>query len=277
MHAFGVVSGLTKQLRISRLENRLNPAVPFPHKHDFYHLVFITSGSGWHEIDFRRHEVRAGRVFIMKSAQVHSWTMARQTKGYVIEFIDETLATPDPAFRRLKKLMPRSPDVCDVARPDWLKATALCDLMMSEYEAQAQGFEVAITSLLAALLTILARAPEMMPAVDVEQGLVAKFKTLIEAHFRSQHAVEFYAERLGLGAKALTMRIARATGRSARALIQERCLLESKRLLAYSDLTISTIAAELGFEDPGYFARFFRKKATVSPGSFRATARSLSQ
>lgn len=59
--------------------------------------------------------------------------------------------------------------------------------------------------------------------------------------------------------------------RSASVLVRERLTLEAKRLLAHSELTAAEIAFRLGFEDPAYFARFFRREAGVPPTTFRAS------
>lgn len=98
----------------------------------------------------------------------------------------------------------------------------------------------------------------------------------MEKHFQKEHAVEFYASLMGTTTKALTTQISRALAKPAGAVIQERCLVEAKRILAYSSLPISQIAYELGYEDPNYFARFFKRKAGMSPGEFRKlSARSV--
>ncbi|RYZ68648.1 MAG: AraC family transcriptional regulator, partial [Proteobacteria bacterium] len=79
----------------------------------------------------------------------------------------------------------------------------------------------------------------------------------------------FYAQKMKLTAKALTMRVSRGLGKSARAVVQERILLEAKRLLTYSQHSIQVIAERTGFEDANYFTRFFKAHIGTTPSEFR--------
>lgn len=99
------------------------------------------------------------------------------------------------------------------------------------------------------------------------------FRNPLEQHFLSEHGVEFYAHKLRLSPKALSMRTLRANGKSPRVLIHERLALEAKRLLAQSSDPVAEIAYALGFPDPNYFAHFFRIQTKLSPGVFRRHAR----
>jgi AraC-like DNA-binding protein len=210
----------------------------------------------------------------MKPGQVHSWSLAASTTGYVIEFERSSLPARRATPRAVETLLATGSDVLALPRQDWQAMLGVCELMACEYEARRSGFEAVLQAGLVTFLLLLVRHDVRPDAKgDGEESVVKAFTAALEEHYRHHHDVEFYAQELGLTSKALTMRLTRATGRSARHLIQERLLLESKRLLAYSDLAIGNLGGEVGFEDPNYFARFFRAKAGVSPGRFRATAR----
>lgn len=271
MHEFGVVAGLTQAVRVNRLELRLAPLVPFPHKHAFFHIVAITKGGGWHEIDFARHPARPGSIFFMRPSQVHSWSFKKGTRGYVLEFPSpavlpaEMRAALAPALRAIP--------AADHATPSALPFTLL-EAMAAAYEAEWADFELFLRASLPPLLLALA-ADADRPAEDRASSLAERFQALLETNFPREHRVEFYARQLGLTPKALTMRLARAGLSAPRELVQERCLLEAKRLLAYSDLTIGQVGEAAGFTDPNYFARLFKKRARLSPGRFRQRARNL--
>lgn len=278
MHEFGTVYGATPEVRVNRLENRLDPQVPFPHRHDFYHLVIVISGGGWHEIDFWRYPVRSHQIFFMKPGQVHSWRLSARTSGYVVEFGNEVaLEISRGSYAAVSP--ERIADHIDLTRAPVSQRSSvqtLLGIMLGEYERQATDFEIALRHYLIPLLITLARLgheakrPESRKTDD---PLLVAFFRLIEEHFRKEHEVTFYSRQLKTTSKALTMRVSRAVGRSARGVIQDRCLLEAQRLLAYSNLAIAEIGYELGFEDPNYFSRFFRKMTGVTPGAFRVKAR----
>lgn len=276
MDSFGVVSGVTKQVRVTRLEGRLNPAVPFPHKHNFYHLVVITKGSGWHEIDFERHEVKKGALFFMLPAQVHSWAMSKDTTGIVIEFEGLSMFSGDESYNIFSEALMPSLNYFTVAGEKREEVFTLAQKMLAEYEGEKKDFEILLQVYLATLILYFSR---IQAGANTKVSRVSKFRddftNLIEKNYKKHHSVEFYAKTMGLTPKALTAKVNRIIGKSVRDLIQERCILESKRLLAYSDLSVSEIALDLGFEDPNYFTRFFTAKTKTNPGKFRHKVRQV--
>lgn len=276
MVSFGVVSGVTKQVRVTRLEGRLTPAVPFPHKHNFYHLVVITKGSGWHEIDFKRYDVKKGSVFFMLPAQVHSWSMGKETTGVVIEFEGLSMFAGDEAYNIFSDALMPSVNYFEVSGAEREEIFAYAQKMLMEYEEEKKDFEILLRLNLAALLLLFSRQIQKAPKkVNRVSKFREDFTNLIEKNYKLHHSVEFYAKTLGVTPKALTAKVNRLIGKSVRDLIQERCILESKRLLAYSDLSVSEIAVALGFEDPNYFTRFFKAKTKQNPGKFRQKARQV--
>ncbi len=161
------------------------------------------------------------------------------------------------------------------AQIDAKKDKALGSLLGMMYEEfRARPNPSCLEPLLMAFLVHLARFARPEEAKrSPRSSLVDRFRSLVETHFREQHAVDFYAKNLGTTGKRLTTQAARVLGKSAGAYIQERCLTEAKRLLAYSDLPIAEIGFRLGYEDPNYFARFFRQRSGIAPGKFRDLAR----
>jgi AraC family transcriptional activator of pobA len=87
--------------------------------------------------------------------------------------------------------------------------------------------------------------------------------------------VSDYASRLGITAAHLNALCRQAAGKSALALIHERMILEAKRNLVYTSMTIAVVADTIGFADPAYFTRFFRREVGMSPKEFRVKAGTL--
>lgn len=275
MRSFGVVSGITSQVRVTRLENRLNPAVPFPHKHNFFHLVFITKGKGWHEIDFKRHSVKSGAMFFMVPAQVHSWSMSKDTSGIVVEFENLSMFSGDESFVLAEALRP-SVDYLVLSGKYKEEVHEVYQTMLEEYEGEDKDFEILLRLNLAKLIILFSRFIKNRPMkVSRISKFREEFSELIEKNYKVHHNVEFYAKAMGVATKSLTAKVNRNLGKNVREIIQDRCILESKRLLAYSDLSVSEIALELGFEDPNYFTRFFKLKTKTNPGKFRQKVRHI--
>ncbi len=277
MASFGVVTGVTKQVRVTRLETRLNPAVAFPHKHSFYHIVIITKGSGQHEIDFKSHVVKPGAVFFMRPAQVHSWLMSKNTRGIVIEFENLSIFSgDDEAYRIISSALNPSKDYFPLKAKAWESVEFLAKNMLKEYEESVLDFELVLKLELAKLLLIFSRfEKKQVKKVTSISEFREKMTFLVEKNYKYHHEISFYADKMKLTPKSLTAKVNRTLGKNVRTLIQDRCILEAQRLLAYSDLSISEISNELGFVDPNYFTRFFKLKTKLSPGKFREKVKKL--
>jgi AraC family transcriptional activator of pobA len=108
-----------------------------------------------------------------------------------------------------------------------------------------------------------------------QAALHTRFLALVEAHHLDHWPVQRYAERLGTSTDRLN-RVTRAhAGRSALDLIHDRLQREACRRLTYLVAPVSKLAFELGFDDPAYFCRFFKRRVGVSPSAFRARSLAL--
>ena len=122
-------------------------------------------------------------------------------------------------------------------------------------------------------ITRLARS-EYVPAKklpDEKFHIIRKFNLLVEANFRTEHSVSFYAQQLCKSPKTLSNLFAIYNDKTPSQLIQERILIEAKRLLTYTKKSVKQITFELGFEDVAYFSNYFKKHTAVSPIEFRNT------
>jgi AraC family transcriptional activator of pobA len=88
-------------------------------------------------------------------------------------------------------------------------------------------------------------------------------------HYLQHWSVERYARRLSLSSTSLNRLCQSLASATAFDVIQQRLALEARRRLVYVPDSIAAIAVQLGFKDPAYFSRFFRKHSGVSPSEFR--------
>ena len=123
------------------------------------------------------------------------------------------------------------------------------------------------------VVTKLARSEYIPPqkVQDEKFHLIRKFNLLVEAGYRTEHSVSYYAEQLNKSPKTLSNLFALYSSKTPLQVIQERILIEARRLLYYTDQSIKQITFELGFEDAAYFSNFFKKHTSVSPLDFRNT------
>jgi AraC family transcriptional regulator, transcriptional activator of pobA len=265
----------------ARLENRMS-MLPYPHRHDFFPVCWVTHGSGQHIIDSERYEVKPHTLFFMSPGQVHDFQLSEDTTGYTINFSSEFFSLQ----LENKKILHEIP-VYKLETPiaavymDSQQAASLqsvIDDIGAEYEAEQGGYEDVLRSYLAIFLLKASRFAE--PVANTEPAMRAlmlarRFKGLLEENFRKLAEVEEYACMLRVTERALNEATRRALGATANKLIRDRVMLEAKRLLLHSDTPIQQIADQLAFEDPAYFSRCFKKHTGRSPLDYRQALANL--
>ncbi len=156
------------------------------------------------------------------------------------------------------------------------KLQLLSDVFIEEFKTNDNIQNEMLLVLLKRLIiyvTRLARS-EYVPVKKMQDErfhIVRKFNLLVEAHFKTEHSVSFYAQQLCKSPKTLSNLFAIYNHKTPSQVIQERILIEAKRLLSYTDRSVKQITFDLGFEDVSYFSNFFKKHTLSSPLDFRNT------
>lgn len=112
-------------------------------------------------------------------------------------------------------------------------------------------------------------ATEEIQVPLAEQDFFRNFSRLVEIHFREKHSVADYAELLNLAPKTLSQKLKKLNLENPNEIIKNRILLEAKRLLLFTQLSIKEVAYDLGYDDPAYFNRMFAQKTGTTPAAFK--------
>ena len=248
-----------------------------PHRHrDLHQVLLILKGHVEARLDAIKADLVAPALLVVPPGCVHSFEFEHGTIGIVLSFASGLAAELSAASSGFAEYLGR-PQARTLIRAT-LRETdlrALGDMLLREFTRAAPGRHVALRGLLEALLANIWRLSngEEPPAGDArgtERELVARYRRLIEVHFRSHRSVRVYAAQLGASESRLRRACLAVTGQSPVAAIHLRMLVEAERLLRYTTMTISQVAYHLGFEDPAYFSRFFSRFKRCSPRKFRA-------
>ncbi|MBO5814500.1 MAG: AraC family transcriptional regulator [Bacteroidales bacterium] len=102
-----------------------------------------------------------------------------------------------------------------------------------------------------------------------ERNITAHFFHLVENRYKENRKVEDYAERIGISAKHLAYVIKKTTGKYPSEWLENYVLLESKKLLRNTDLSVQEISYDLNFSTPSHFGKFFKNQTGMTPKKFR--------
>ena len=263
---------------IGRLESTHPVQIEWPHRHTFYEIIWIVDGDGVHAADFEEHPIGPHTVFLISPGQVHAMRVDRALAGFRLTFTSDFFvldgrvadAVADLPFFRVGTPNP-------VLAPTGEEASLLQPIaedLLAEFTSRASWRREMLRARFQTLLLTLGRIAQRQHVhVPPLTGTAARFHALIDQHFHHLHRVADYAALLALTPGHLNRVSQNATGQPASSAIDARRALEAKRLLAHSDAPAAEIAAQLGFPDPSYFGRFFRRHAAQSPRAFRTEMR----
>lgn len=249
-----------------------------PHVHQgLYQVLWVRRGAAEVVLDEWRQTVLGTAAIVIPPGVVHGFRFAPDTDGLVLTLSARFLVEGDfqsvgEAFRALFA----APGVVTFEGDD--PVAPRLDALMLELAAdflQPGNSDSPVAGWLArAVVWRLSQARSRSGQSEGgralrHQALFTRFLLLVEAQFLNHWSLEQYASRLGLSSQRLN-RLARAeSGRSALELVHERLTREACRRLAYIAAPASSLAAELGFEDPAYFSRFFKRRTGLTPQAWR--------
>ena len=240
-----------------------------PHRHARLHQVLLVEkGGGSVTLDGKAHPLPQGSLVNVPPNHVHSFRFEKDTRGWVTtladELMDELLVGVGTQRSEINQATVLQSDafIAKTVQQIWL-----------EFSSQEKARALMLRGLSGVLLAWVARqlaAASIGDAQANDSVLVQRFKALIEQNFASHWKVSQYAKALSISPTHLS-RLTRATnGMSALRMIEARLMREARRNLAYTNLSISSIAYTLGFSDPAYFSRVFTRDAGISPKAFRS-------
>ncbi|WP_431025100.1 helix-turn-helix domain-containing protein [Halomonas sp. H5] len=246
-----------------------------PHRHaDLMHLLYIRRGAGELHLEGVGHPIAAPSVLVVPAMVIHGFDFERDTDGYAITLsrpligeLSERLGAQEQAF-----FQPAHFPLAD--QPEAAAIDGLVTQLHAEYRYPAAGREPMLHAMIQALAVLVARRAErrhihQRPHRDKGYTHLVRYQGLVEQHYREQPSVASLADRLGITGTYLNTLCQRLAGVSAQQLLHERVMLEAKRLLTYTRMTVSQVADALGFSEPAYFTRFFKRHTGLSPRAFR--------
>lgn len=251
-----------------------------PHRHDYHELIWVRSGRGYHLIDGARVPARPGSITLIGRGQVHVFECAQGVEGAGVRFGEELLF--GGAAQRVVPgwlLAGQCGRTVPVPAEEAERLDAIIAALRSEVDRppDAQSGDLK-RELVSVILLWVERwydgaRTEARAADDSDVQLLRRFVSRLESDYAQHHDAAHYADTLAVPPAVLSRALTRATGSSTKGLVTDRVMVEAARLLRFSDLTAQQIAHRVGFSDPLYFSRAFKRHWRESPTGYRSRVR----
>ncbi|MEL7530031.1 MAG: helix-turn-helix transcriptional regulator [Bacteroidota bacterium] len=249
-----------------------------PHRHDYYTVLFVERGKGEHLIDYKPYAFGERQVHFVSPGQVHQVALTAKPKGWVITFsADFLVANNIPshfiANVNLFRVFGDSPPLI----LDEHNFDRLCELLQSMERLIPQQLRYQNRALGAYLQLFLIHSSnsrfldeeQLDETSNSEVCILRDFKHLVDHSYHQWHKVGDYAEEMHISPKHLSQTVKKNVGQTAKEMIQDRLLLEAKRMLIHTDYSVKEIAYELGYHEPLHFSAFFKKQMGISASAYR--------
>jgi AraC family transcriptional activator of pobA len=262
---------------ISDIYNFNKEILTKPHRAEFYQIIWIQKGSPIHYIDFKSIELKKNSILFVPKDCVSFFDNSHDYDGKIflftdsffgndfnnVQFLQNTILYNNlyeislikinekvvELFNVIEAMQTELATLNDLAQPIILRNLLHNFLLLAERTKPIQGFK------------------EIKLSANLDYLML--FKDLLEKNFRSNKSVSKYASDLSISEKRLNKATSQILDKTPKQLIDERILLEAKRLLVHSNSTIKEIAFILGYEEPTNFIKYFRKHTQNTPSDFR--------
>ncbi|MCO6185450.1 helix-turn-helix domain-containing protein [Rhizobium sp. L1K21] len=247
------------------------------HAHNrMFQIIYIASGGVAMRMEGKASKIKGPCAITIPPGAVHSFAFQPETVGYVLTAADTLLL--DARFIRSRPLIePLLSEPKSVEFHGSPQTAAFAENlfvgMLQEFSQAMPGRSSMLDWLLRSILLTVARQVAMTENAAGRRGPARErfsdFLKLVEDHYRSHLTVQDYADKMAMSAARLNRLCKSVAGKPAQEIIHARVVLEAQRLLTYTSATSAEVAYELGFRDPAYFTRFFRRETGVTPSTFR--------
>lgn len=262
------------------MENIIDPAFLLPHRKDYYLFAFVEEGNSRHWIDDVAYTVKPGHFYFTIPQQIHLKEDICPMKGFVTYFNDEFLMLEENRMLRQLPIIqnPASAHELVLSPDDVAYITDVMQKMVTEFNNAGNWHNQMLMSWLRVLVIYLSRLySDQFGEHCITQNycLLKNFQQLISEHHIATHDVAAYANLLNLTPGYLNDVVKQQSGKTAISHIHSRLIVEAKRRLLHTELSVKQIAEELGFEDAAYFNRFFKRLTDATPITYRQQIREM--
>lgn len=247
-----------------------------PHRHEqLSQMLYVASGQAQVALDDMTRDVEGPALIMIPPLVVHGFTFSNDINGHVLTFFARDLFGLVADSPQVMALL-RQPALIDLSGKDERKKTVarMVHELVSEGGRTEPGQMLALRARVILLMVAIHRAAVLGEReTDVKSNrsekLARSFQAEIDRRYSKSRSIGDYADALGISSTHLNRVCNQIFGTSALGVIERRIVLEARRYLQFSVLSIKEIAFVLGYDDPAYFSRFFRRQTGMTPQDYR--------
>lgn len=263
---------------IEEMDRMLGGIADDPHRHNYYTVIWSFTATGKHIIDFKEYPILPHYIFFVSPDQVHQVITDPNPTGIAIQFTPEFLQKNSirEDFIANLKLFQNIDETPPLLLNDRMASTLklFANQMLSAFNSENEMRFEAIGAYLKLFLIECNGHCTLVPnanpqSVEVGRNIVKNFKDAVENHYSKWHQVKDYADALNVSPNYLNEVIRATISTSAKEFIQNRIILEAKRMVVFTDKSSKEIGFDLGFEDPSHFSKFFKTNIGLSLQDFK--------
>ncbi|PQJ08970.1 AraC family transcriptional regulator [Flavipsychrobacter stenotrophus] len=249
-----------------------------PHRTNFYHIFLFENCQPTHFVDFEPISIEPYSFLFIDKDRVHQFDQLLKYEGRVLIFTDDFYCITDNDTRFLRSSIlfndfAGSPTIV-LNKASFEKYTNICQSITEELGLPDDDSKhTLLKNLLQNFLLLAEREKRKQGFLELKKGAdldyTLLFRDLLENKYTKLKSVNDYSKIICISEKRLGQATSKILGKSPKEIINDRILLEAKRLLVHSNLSVKEIGQELGFEDPAYFVRYFKKNTEATPVEFK--------
>lgn len=273
-------TGLPHELEIIPLNEffkKEKPLLTLPHRTGFYHILWFQKGSPTHLVDFNPIKIEPNSILFLSKDTVQRFDQKGNFEGKAILFTDSFFCKTEKDTKFLKSTV-LFHDLFSVSQIQLANDNDAIPTLFQQIEIELKSKKDKFQSdilqnLLHNLLLHSERERRRQGFKEIERSAdleyVMLFKDLLEIHYKGQKQVNYFIRQLSVTEKRLNQATKTVLGKTPKQIIDDRIVLEAKRLLAHTTESIKEIGYSLGFEEPTNFIKYFRKHHNCTPVEFR--------
>mgnify|MGYP003815369081 CR=1 FL=1 len=266
-------------INLNELESQSNGMIRKPHRADFFQLLLVAGGTGTVKVDSQKYSLKPQSLFALSNGQVSLLSLDKNVSGYAVFFSPDFIYKYSEDLQWISDLSLFDPltscHFIELSEVEYYEMLSITKKIIFELNNSNKFAKDEILFNLLKIIIILAERLKRSKKSDdrrdcVDAAYITAFRNKLEGDYYHNRMVKYYADYLNITAKKLNQVIYNFYGKPVKQLIEERVLLEIKRLLIHTDKTIKEIGISLGFKDPTNFNKYVKKYLNITPADFRA-------